>query len=429
MMIGKNTSAGYYSSKDDPDSEEFHSDWDAYEHYGTVPRAMFTLFETCLEPLNLRPVMERQPELLPFFMCFVFLTTFGVLNVIIGTIVDNTMAVSKEAEEEDHLRESEEKLMKLDKIREMSSNKVFDTDDDGTLSIEELKAAMGIPLIMESLAEIQVISGMQPEEFFALLDSRGDGEVTSGDMIIQLAREAIHNEHQQIMDLKISINQKHNFVRSALEFQRNALIELETQFLSANKDMRRELKDIKKFLQHTFGKDNGSQPPVPPGGGRGMEGVVAGTEPSAFQPPQSIPTQNSYESLAGYKDLLRTDSSASFSDERMSKRMDKVETELGGVKDGLEALMKGVKHLTAKIDTMSRDPRASSPSGSPRAPVTSGSPSKLSPPTQENPERARTENPERARTSPTPPSAADHMNGDGGQRNFKPRLPGAPTTA
>ena len=66
------------------DNPVYYEDWDAYEHFGTIPRTMFTLFETSIEPLNLRPVIEKQPGLFPFFFVFIFLTNWGVMNVIIG---------------------------------------------------------------------------------------------------------------------------------------------------------------------------------------------------------------------------------------------------------------------------------------------------------------------------------------------------------
>merc|ERR1719160_1583984 len=97
-MIGQNTKIGYLRQVDDTDDPDYHEDWDAYEHFGTIPRTMFTLFETSIEPLNLRPVIERQPALFPFFFVFIFLTNWGVMNVIIGVIVDNTMEASKSTE-------------------------------------------------------------------------------------------------------------------------------------------------------------------------------------------------------------------------------------------------------------------------------------------------------------------------------------------
>lgn len=329
-MVGKNTSVGYYRSIDDPEAEEFHSDWDAYEHFGTVPRSMFTLFETCLEPLNLRPILERQTYLLPFFLCFIFLTTFGVLNVIIGTIVDNTMAVSKAVEEEDHLRASEEKLRKLDCIREMSGHAVFDTDQDGTLSIEELRAAMGIPLIMETLAEIQVISGIQPEEFFALLDSRGDGQVTSGDMIIQLARESIHVEHQQIMDLKISLNQKHNFVRTTL-----------TELQSMSKDVLLMARSLKKFFERSAsGKGSSSDTNC---------NVII--RPSENRPKSADPPPDPIALLPNLPNIPNNEKDCNW-----SKRLDGIENEMSNLRGEMQNLIQVVAkfQVSASLTTTSQ---------------------------------------------------------------------------
>jgi Ca2+-binding EF-hand superfamily protein len=292
------------------------------------------------------------------------------------------MAVSKEAEEEDHLRESEEKLRKLDRIREMSRDKVFDTDEDGTLSIEELRAAMGLPLIMETLAEIQVISGLQPEELFALLDTRGDGEVTSGDMIIQLAREAIHNEHQQLMELKISTNMKHNWVRTALD-------QMQTDFQTVTKEIKRELKDIRKYLSGHANRNQGNPPPNPPDG----QGVKA---PS----PDHGLLCHGLTNMSSFSDESLP--AAQEQDNGFAKRLDGVEAELGGVRDSVEALTKAVTCLAAKLDNRK---------------------------SQEEDTR---------RSSPVDQLAADHLaiawnelehHTHMGPRNFKPRLPGTPTTA
>merc|ERR1719473_2211508 len=48
--------------------------------------------------------------------------------------------------------------------------------------------------------------GLQADEFFALMDSNGNGQVTHNEMLIQLARATVHNEHQQLLDLKIGLH-------------------------------------------------------------------------------------------------------------------------------------------------------------------------------------------------------------------------------
>merc|ERR1719482_2160364 len=116
-MIARTKTHDYYSSKDDPNAEDPNADFDVYQFYGTVPRAMFTLYETCMEPLNIRPVVEKQPAMFVFFIFFIFLTTFGVMNVIIGVIVDKCMEASKSHEEDFEAMEKLQKLAMIPKIR------------------------------------------------------------------------------------------------------------------------------------------------------------------------------------------------------------------------------------------------------------------------------------------------------------------------
>merc|ERR1719387_1985621 len=129
QMIGKNTTVGYYRAVAEPGEEiDYHPDFDVYQHFGTVPRAMFTLFETSLEPLNIRPVVEKQPYMLPFFLAFIFLTTFGVMNVIIGVIVENTMEASKQTETDMEAIETMHKIEKVEHIRDACF--LMDEDND-----------------------------------------------------------------------------------------------------------------------------------------------------------------------------------------------------------------------------------------------------------------------------------------------------------
>merc|ERR1719387_2657854 len=119
QMIGKNTTVGYYRAVAEPGEEiDYHPDFDVYQHFGTVPRSMFTLWETSLEPLNIRPVVEKQPMTFLFFLGFMFLSTFGVMNVIIGVIVDNTMQASKGADAEETALEMVAKVQCVNSVVE-----------------------------------------------------------------------------------------------------------------------------------------------------------------------------------------------------------------------------------------------------------------------------------------------------------------------
>lgn len=220
-MIGKNETAGYLSYADPEDRPDYGDDFDAYQFFGTVPRAMFTLFETCIEPLNIRPVVERQPAMLVFFIGFIFLTTFGVLNVIIGVIVDHTMAQNDEDESATMIRQFQEKMDKLEVVRNMC----FDDDSNGDLSLDEIKHALETKEVQETFEEVGMPLGLLPSEFFTLLDDHGDGKVTHQKMMMQLTRAAVHTDHQQLLDLKIA---NHTTQRTVVELA-TLVKELQTQ--------------------------------------------------------------------------------------------------------------------------------------------------------------------------------------------------------
>lgn len=220
-MVGQNTTAGYYRSIDDvknPDALDFAADFDAYQYYGTVPRAMFTLFETCIEPLNVRPIIERQPEMLPFFLIFIFLTTFCLMNVIIGAIVEHTLAVSPEDAAREQMEELKKNVEKLDMLRHAVENIDSHSGDgrEGTLRLEEVRAAMDSPAVRQVMDDVEMPLGFLPHELFALLDAGGYGEVTSADMMLQLTRATAHTDRQQILDLKIALHATHNFARKGI---------------------------------------------------------------------------------------------------------------------------------------------------------------------------------------------------------------------
>ena len=66
-----------------------------HQFFGSIPRAMFTLFNIALFSGDWdevgRATIERQPYMFPFLLGFIMFTTFGLMNVIIGVICENTM--------------------------------------------------------------------------------------------------------------------------------------------------------------------------------------------------------------------------------------------------------------------------------------------------------------------------------------------------
>ncbi len=93
--------------------------------FGTIGKSMYTLFQIMtLESWSMgivRPVMERYPEAWIFFVPFVIITSFAVLNLFIGIIVNSLHEI--------HEQEKAEELAAIEKI----------TKEEGELILDEVR--------------------------------------------------------------------------------------------------------------------------------------------------------------------------------------------------------------------------------------------------------------------------------------------------
>lgn len=70
--------------------------------FQNIPQSMYTLFEVMtLEGWTgvVRPLVKHRPFLVLFFLVFVFVTAFFLLNLVTAVVVDRTMIAQKESEE------------------------------------------------------------------------------------------------------------------------------------------------------------------------------------------------------------------------------------------------------------------------------------------------------------------------------------------
>merc|ERR1719240_548985 len=127
--------------------------WDAQEYFGTVARTMYTLYEIVLQDswnsTILRHVVANQPGLIFFFFIFMMLTTYGLLNLVVGVIVENTLTAAKNNEVK--IKEAAEKQRKrnLDYLKEIFL--AADKDKSGDISQEEFFECLQNPNVKRKL--------------------------------------------------------------------------------------------------------------------------------------------------------------------------------------------------------------------------------------------------------------------------------------
>jgi voltage-gated sodium channel len=87
-----------------------------YEWFGTIGNSMYTLFQIMtLESWSMgivRPVMKEYPLAWLFFVPFILVTTFAILNLFIGIIVDAMQQISGDDKENDLAEKDMHKKMR-----------------------------------------------------------------------------------------------------------------------------------------------------------------------------------------------------------------------------------------------------------------------------------------------------------------------------
>lgn len=97
--------------------------WDHEELFGTVGRSMFTLMQVMTLDSWLskvvRHVAVNQWYMIAFFCAFLLITTFGIMNILVSVIVEQTLAASLQNKQRLKVREEKAQRAELDSIKEI----------------------------------------------------------------------------------------------------------------------------------------------------------------------------------------------------------------------------------------------------------------------------------------------------------------------
>jgi len=227
-MVGK-SNVGYYTAVPADHStadwveifQEWHGDFDRYQYFGTVPRSMLTLFECAMEPLNLRPIFERQALMFVAYVVLVVICTFALMNVIVGVICDKIVEAGEES-----MAEYDIKCVKQSVADLMLALETFVMlDHDGVVTVDEIKDALALPEFSDVLKKKVMPVGGSAKELFDLVDVEGMGKPTINNMMTELLRVGMVHSHQRMFAyLKIG---QHRMLRTLRQGQQKTLDRLD----------------------------------------------------------------------------------------------------------------------------------------------------------------------------------------------------------
>lgn len=196
--------------------------WDHESYFATVPRSLFTLFQMVTldqwaESIA-RHVVKNQPAMLFFFVILISVVTFGLLNIIVGVVVEN--ALSTAAKDQSRLKKAKDRDRQLvfNQLREIFED--ADTDGSGYLTFEEVRKAIQQPEICNKLRMIDFPVD-EPHQVFQLLDYDDSGELTIDEFITGCLRMKGTAKSKDLLVAQVALDcmKKHyNTFEQELEF-------------------------------------------------------------------------------------------------------------------------------------------------------------------------------------------------------------------
>jgi hypothetical protein len=130
--------------------------------------------------LIVRDVVQVQPGMYVFFIAFICLGAFGVLNLMIGVVVERAIRTAATDSREQKRKKDRDRQLVFGQLREIFE--AADVDNSGTLSLQEVEEAINKPEIYNKLRMIDFPVD-NPKEVFVLLDYDNTGELTIEEFI------------------------------------------------------------------------------------------------------------------------------------------------------------------------------------------------------------------------------------------------------
>jgi len=181
--------------------------WDHEVYFKTIRRSMLSLFQIMTfdawsEDI-VRHVAQQQPGMVGFFIAFIAVTSFSMLNVIAGVVIEATLRTANEDARKAKLRQDRERQVVFSQLQEIFQN--ADQDGSGTLSAEEVVVALNEPEVYNKLKTIE-FPVENPKKIFELLDYNDSGDLTTEEFIAGCLRMKGQAKSKDLLMAQVNVN-------------------------------------------------------------------------------------------------------------------------------------------------------------------------------------------------------------------------------
>lgn len=166
------------------DFKKLSSGWDHDEYFGSVGRSMYTLLQ-CMTRDGWssqvgRFVIVQQWYMAFFFLGFMLVSTYGLLNLVVSVIVEQTLTAARSNATRVLAKEERVKRAELDGLKEIFL--LADEDGSGELDIVEFLAALEDEEILWKMRSLDLPID-DAARLFTVIDGEGTRNLTMDEFI------------------------------------------------------------------------------------------------------------------------------------------------------------------------------------------------------------------------------------------------------
>jgi len=222
------------------DYTKYSGTFDKEDLFGTITRSMLTLFSVLIISewdSVVRPLYEVQPVLVPFFVAYTVFVTFGMMNVVVGILVETVQGV-QQAHRDKALNAQKRSQCELfqQMVSQLQKASGYDKDLDDSAGITEtefLKFASERQEFLEVYKSIDFPHQFSAEDLYLMLDESGDSLVTPGEFITGMFRLVHGTDFQRACMLQCSF---HRFKKVLTEEQLDLTVKVDELVIEVEKD-------------------------------------------------------------------------------------------------------------------------------------------------------------------------------------------------
>jgi len=168
----------------------------------SVPMASMMQFESWSERI-VRHVMQKQPGMVIFFVLFIAIASFGLLNIVVGVVVESTLSTSEKDESKVKRAQERDRQRVFDHLREIFE--AADEDGSGTLTLSEVQKAINKPEIYNKLKMIE-FPVEDPKQVFMLLDYNNSCELSIDEFIAGCIRMKGSAKSKDLLAAQVAVD-------------------------------------------------------------------------------------------------------------------------------------------------------------------------------------------------------------------------------